>query len=648
MTKVKFEDMDQEHHPGPFGEPDRGERAKKKMKVLMEGGGDSSLSSIEPNPLDVSSPNAEHPPHSHASTISTTGSKSIKSNIITPTPSLSGCPPPLHTSDVPSPSTLPAQKGTHLAQKPRRYFTSEQRYLKGIFSKENIDRVFGYGPATDVPDPVILPEGYASVAEFRDSLTMLARGDKLPIQLYEQQLRDAGRETDRLGPDWPGIFDDSVNPEVDAGDHVVQEHQIQQMLQVLTNKELQEEFREAAGDILPGDMYSGVYKVEGYRSNQTKCRLAFARREDGTVETLRYSYGDGTMEPAEQDNILLCDISLHMEHKQKEREYLLAQRPAYTQLQAQVQLQVQSQAAQAQVQQLRAQAQQLQAQAQLLQAQAHRLQVRALLQVQAQVAQAHTQNMLARQKRPSIGGQGSPTMQSGMNIGGGTCLTNVGTLDFALDDYQTQLMLLEQQNKQRLLMARQQQDQAEAKTRMSETQNQPLEAHQKPPSQETQEKGRLSDPKPAAGELGTQDVRMQSMLADHGNKMPVVMASQQKGTQILGLRVEAGPAGTGAGQLQLVVASTSRAQPMELAMRERGNGEERDVVRLGEEIHAEEKMVVQGAMEGPGTAAVLGTVDEEHEVDSQGEMSPWEEVEGSETSAELETFSMDGYTPAEG
>ena len=73
-----------------------------------------------------------------------------------------------------------------------------------------------------------------------------------------------------------------------------------------------------------------------------------------------------------------------------------------------------------------------------------------------------------RQKMPQMNGQGGPIMQPGMEgmefyannmrpgmaqNGGGQ-----GSSNHALQDYQMQLMLLEQQNKKRLLMARQEQD----------------------------------------------------------------------------------------------------------------------------------------------------------------------------------------------
>ena len=99
-------------------------------------------------------------------------------------------------------------------------------------------------------------------------------------------------------------------------------------------------------------------------------------------------------------------------------------------------------------------------------------------QVQEKSIQVYAQNMLAQQKRqgmpqPGMPGQGSPMMQGGMDVGQGMTdfyNTNGGAVrmgpgpqqngagNHALQDYQMQLMLLEQQNKKRLLMARQEQD----------------------------------------------------------------------------------------------------------------------------------------------------------------------------------------------
>ncbi|MCJ1405479.1 hypothetical protein MMC11_008707 [Xylographa trunciseda] len=96
-------------------------------------------------------------------------------------------------------------------------------------------------------------------------------------------------------------------------------------------------------------------------------------------------------------------------------------------------------------------------------------------QVQEKSIQVYAQNMMMQQKRQSMpqGGvpnQGSPLMQNGMDggmpdfynnntgmrMGGPGGQPNGG--NHALQDYQMQLMLLEQQNKKRLLMARQEQD----------------------------------------------------------------------------------------------------------------------------------------------------------------------------------------------
>ena len=99
-------------------------------------------------------------------------------------------------------------------------------------------------------------------------------------------------------------------------------------------------------------------------------------------------------------------------------------------------------------------------------------------QVQEKSIQVYAQNMLAQQKRqqsmPQSGmaGQGSP-MMGGIDVGAGiqdyynpngqSVRMNPGVQpngagNHALQDYQMQLMLLEQQNKKRLLMARQEQD----------------------------------------------------------------------------------------------------------------------------------------------------------------------------------------------
>lgn len=98
-------------------------------------------------------------------------------------------------------------------------------------------------------------------------------------------------------------------------------------------------------------------------------------------------------------------------------------------------------------------------------------------QVQDKSIQVYAQNMLAQQKRqsmpqPGMPGQGSPMMQGGIDVGagmqdfyngnGGIRMGPGGQPNgpgnHALQDYQMQLMLLEQQNKKRLLMARQEQE----------------------------------------------------------------------------------------------------------------------------------------------------------------------------------------------
>ena len=83
--------------------------------------------------------------------------------------------------------------------------------------------------------------------------------------------------------------------------------------------------------------------------------------------------------------------------------------------------------------------------------------------------QEHRQNM----PQPGMANQGSPMMQPGIDVGaampnfydtnpamrmGSVQGTNGAGGNHALQDYQMQLMLLEQQNKKRLLMARQEQD----------------------------------------------------------------------------------------------------------------------------------------------------------------------------------------------
>lgn len=94
-------------------------------------------------------------------------------------------------------------------------------------------------------------------------------------------------------------------------------------------------------------------------------------------------------------------------------------------------------------------------------------------QVQKKSIQVYAQNMAAQhqQRMPQAGmpNQGSPMMQPGMDPTMGDLYngsgrmhngmpTQNGTSNHALQDYQMQLMLLEQQNKKRLLMARQEQD----------------------------------------------------------------------------------------------------------------------------------------------------------------------------------------------
>ncbi len=99
--------------------------------------------------------------------------------------------------------------------------------------------------------------------------------------------------------------------------------------------------------------------------------------------------------------------------------------------------------------------------------------------VQAKSMQVYIQNQARangnRQGMPTPGmpGQGSPIMQSNFDLGapgvpqymndqtmmrGGVPPGNANGGNHALQDYQMQLMLLEQQNKKRLLMARQEQD----------------------------------------------------------------------------------------------------------------------------------------------------------------------------------------------
>lgn len=96
--------------------------------------------------------------------------------------------------------------------------------------------------------------------------------------------------------------------------------------------------------------------------------------------------------------------------------------------------------------------------------------------VQEKSIQVYAQNMRQSQQRqsqskPGMPGQGSPMMHQGMEMGagdffgvnpqmqmrGGPAANTTGG-NHALQDYQMQLMLLEQQNKKRLLMARQEQD----------------------------------------------------------------------------------------------------------------------------------------------------------------------------------------------
>ena len=92
------------------------------------------------------------------------------------------------------------------------------------------------------------------------------------------------------------------------------------------------------------------------------------------------------------------------------------------------------------------------------------------IQVYAQnMAQQHRQNM---PQGPGMPNQGSPMMQPGIDVGGqmpdfyganpglrmGSVQQNGAGGNHALQDYQMQLMLLEQQNKKRLMMARQEQE----------------------------------------------------------------------------------------------------------------------------------------------------------------------------------------------
>ena len=97
-------------------------------------------------------------------------------------------------------------------------------------------------------------------------------------------------------------------------------------------------------------------------------------------------------------------------------------------------------------------------------------------QIQEKSIQVYAQNLARNQRqgvpRPGMGGQDSPMMQPGLDMNGpgsmdmynqqmirgvpGPNGANGG--NHALQDYQMQLMLLEQQNKRRLLMARQEQD----------------------------------------------------------------------------------------------------------------------------------------------------------------------------------------------
>ncbi len=99
--------------------------------------------------------------------------------------------------------------------------------------------------------------------------------------------------------------------------------------------------------------------------------------------------------------------------------------------------------------------------------------------VQQKSIQVYAQNLAKTQQRqsmskPGMQGHGSPIMQSGLESGGsgvpdffnnpalqmgrGVPNGNQAGGNHALQDYQMQLMLLEQQNKKRLLMARQEQD----------------------------------------------------------------------------------------------------------------------------------------------------------------------------------------------
>ena len=97
--------------------------------------------------------------------------------------------------------------------------------------------------------------------------------------------------------------------------------------------------------------------------------------------------------------------------------------------------------------------------------------------VQQKSIQVYAQNLAKDQHRQSMSkqgmqGHGSPMMQSSLELGGSAEYFNNQTMQMgrgvpngnhaggnhALQDYQMQLMLLEQQNKKRLLMARQEQD----------------------------------------------------------------------------------------------------------------------------------------------------------------------------------------------
>lgn len=93
------------------------------------------------------------------------------------------------------------------------------------------------------------------------------------------------------------------------------------------------------------------------------------------------------------------------------------------------------------------------------------------LNVQQKTLQVFTQNRSGHQRqsvpKPGMQGQGSPMMQQGMELTNGASeyfnngihMRNNGSGgNHALQDYQMQLMLLEQQNKKRLLLARQEQD----------------------------------------------------------------------------------------------------------------------------------------------------------------------------------------------